>query len=346
MMRGCEHQQDWENFGCYDAEGNELQPYAPKRDWRVRCYDTTGEMRVCVIDSDHGALRIALTIGEQEQLFELRAKQVDQFQAALEATLVMIKSGGPDQSVRWEGHCYTRWDEPMCCLIEATQHDAVRISCVLSTYLKEFSLELREDQIGEFQVALAAGVEVCHIDVATHGEHRADDEADEAETVSPRGMEETPFAREINKMVTADAPERIAVVAEIGDRVDAMITAWCFTFPGRTEVISAGPGGVRGIFSTPEQALKLLSADGKAKLRLVSVIEAQKQAIVDEMLADLERAQRARDQALTERDELVTSMTQLRQELAEALTQAKTTQAEAERTRERLQTTADKLIAA
>jgi hypothetical protein len=183
-----------------------IQPFTAKRDWRVHCYDTTGSMRVCVIYTDHGALRIALTIGEQEQLFELRAEQADQFQAALEATLGMIKSGGPANPVRWEGHCYSSWNELMRCLIEATQYDAVRISCALrSTCWKEFSLELRQDQIREFQTALAAAMEVCHTDVATHGEHWADD-ADEPGAASPRGMEEPVFVEEINKMVVAGAP--------------------------------------------------------------------------------------------------------------------------------------------
>lgn len=259
--------------------GEAILPSAVNRDWRVHCYDTTGEIRVCVIDSDHDALRIALTIGEQEQLFELRAAQPDQFQAALEATLGITKANELEESVRWEGHCYSRWDEPMSCLIEATQHDAVRISCVLpSTWCKEFSLELREDQIREFQAALAAAMQVCRTDGATHAEHWAHDETEETEVVSPCGMEETVFTCEINKMVAADAPETIAVVAEIGDRVDAMITAWCFAFPDHAEVISAGPHGVRGSFSTPEHARKLLSAGGKTKLRLVSATEAHKQA--------------------------------------------------------------------
>jgi hypothetical protein len=66
----------------------------------------------------------------------------------------MIKPGGPDKPVRWEGHCYSRWDELMRCLIEATTHDAVRISCVLhSTGGQECFLELREDHIEEFQGA-------------------------------------------------------------------------------------------------------------------------------------------------------------------------------------------------
>jgi hypothetical protein len=119
-------------------------------------------------------------------------------------------------------------------------------------------------------------MEVCHTDVATHGEHWADD-ADEPGAASPRGMEEPVFVEEINKMVVAGAPETFAMVAEIGDRVDAMVTVWCVRFPDRTEVISNGPHGVRDSFQSLERALKLLSAGGKAKLRLVSVAEAQKQ---------------------------------------------------------------------
>jgi hypothetical protein len=255
-----------------------MQLSAANRDWRVRCYDATGAMRVCVIDSDHGALRIALIIGEQEQFFELQAGQVDQFRDGLEATLSVIKINGPDEPVRWVGHCYSRWGGLLCCLIEAAQHEVVRISCVAARIGRrgEWSFELRENQIGEFQAALTAAMKVCHTDIATHREHWADDEVDETE--APRGMEETPFAREINKMVAAEAPETIAVVAEIGDRVDAMITAWCFSFPDHAEVISAGPDGVRGSFSTPQRALKLLSAGGEATLRLVPVTEAQEQA--------------------------------------------------------------------
>ena len=132
-----------------------LQLYAPKRDWRVHCYDTTGAMRVCVIDSDHGAVRIALNISEREHLFELRVEQVDQFWAALKAQLSVIDSGGSDQEVRWQGECYSKWGEPRCCLIEAREHDAVRIACEW-----ECSLELRGDQIGQFQAALDAAMKV------------------------------------------------------------------------------------------------------------------------------------------------------------------------------------------
>jgi hypothetical protein len=249
------------------------------RDWRMHCYDTSGEIRACGIDSDHGAVRVALTIGEQEQFFELRGEQAAKFQAALNATLGTIKSGGSDKEVRWEGHCYNEWSELSDCLIEASEHDAVRIACVTApTDERDCSLELRGDQIEQFQATLAAAMEVCHADVAIHGEHWADDEADETEeVVSSRGMEEAVFVEEINKMVAAGAPKMFAMVAEIGDRVDAMITVWCVKFPDRTEVISDGPHGVRGSFQSLERARKLLSAGGKIKLRLVSVAEAQKQ---------------------------------------------------------------------
>lgn len=253
--------------------GEVLWPYVQKRDWRVHCYDITGAMRVCVVDSDHGAVRIGLNGGEWEQFFELRVEQVDQFWAALKALLSAMESGGSDQEVRWQGQCYNKWGEPRCCLIEVREHDAVRITCEC-----EYSLELRGDQIGQFQAALEAAMEVCHADVAIHGEHWADDEANKAEeTASPHGVEEAIFVEEINKMVAAEAPQMLALVAEIGDRVDAMITVWCVKFPDHTEVISAGPNSVRGSFSSVECAHKLLSAGLEAQLRLISVAEAQRQ---------------------------------------------------------------------
>jgi hypothetical protein len=193
---------------------------------------------------------------------------VDQFWAALKAQLSVIESDGSDQKVRWQGQCYSKWGEPRRCLIEAREHDAVRIACEW-----ECSLELRGDQIGQFQAALEAAMEVCHADVAIHGEHWAD----EVETVSPRGMKEAVFLEEVNKIVTDEAPQVFAVVAEIGDRIDAMVTVWCVKFSDHTEVISAGLNGVRGSFHSVERALKLLSAGDEAKLRLVSVTEAQKQ---------------------------------------------------------------------
>jgi hypothetical protein len=250
-----------------------LQPSAPRRDWRVHCYDTTGQLTVCVIDSDHGAVRVGLTAGEEERFFELRAEQAVQFQAALEATLVTIRDGGSHQAARWEGGCYNKWREPSDCLIEATQQDVVRISC-LATGERDWSLQLRKDQIKKFQVALAEAMKVFRMDLAIHGEHWADEEA---EVMSPCGMEEADFVRKINKMVAADAPETIALVAEIGDRSDAMTIGYGLKFPDLTQVITVGPDHVLGSFSSVERACKLLSAGGKSKIRSVSVAEAQKQ---------------------------------------------------------------------
>jgi hypothetical protein len=254
--------------------GEALQLSAPCRDWRVHCYDTIGQLAVCVIDSDHGAVRVGLTTGEEERFFELRAEQAVKFQAALEV-LGTIRDGGSPQAARWEGGCYNKWREPSDCLIEATQQDVVRIACV-ATGDRDWSLQLRNDQIGKFQVALAEAMEVFRMDLAIHGERWADED-EEAEVVSPCGMEEADFVRKINEMVAEDAPETIALVAEIGDRVDAMRIGYCLKLPHHATVIIDGPDHVRGSFSSVERACKLLSAGGKIKIRSVSVAEAQRQ---------------------------------------------------------------------
>src|SRR6476661_9484278 len=126
------------------CNGEGMAAFGSNRDWRVPCYDTAGQATVCGIDSDHGSVQIALTIGEQEQVFELRGEQAAKFQTALNATLDTIKSGGSDKEVRWEGHCYNGWSELSDCLIEAIEHDAVCITCVTTlTGERECSLELR-----------------------------------------------------------------------------------------------------------------------------------------------------------------------------------------------------------
>jgi hypothetical protein len=247
------------------------------RDWRIPCYDITGQVTVCVIDSDHGAVRIGLSGGEQERFFELRAEQVSQFQTGLECTLAMINAGASDEAARWEGRCYNRWGEPSRYQIKvATQRHAVYIACV-AVGERECCIELRKNQIGQFQATLAAAIQVCQTDLVIHGEHWADDEADETEAVPPQGMEESVFTQEINEMVAAEAPPIFAGVAEIEDRSDAVITAWGLKLPGRVEVVSAGPDGARGRFCSLEHARTLLSANGKIKYRIVSVAEAQKQ---------------------------------------------------------------------
>lgn len=254
--------------------GEAIQPSTANRDWRVHCHDTDGEPRVCIIDSDHGAVRLGLNIDGQEQFFELRAEQVIKFQVALEAILGMIEAGGSNEAARWQGHCYNSWGELGDCLIEVSKPDTVRVSCVTAqTSERECSLELQQEHIGQFRAALAASMGIFHADVAIHGKHWADDET---EGLPPRGMKEADFVEEINKMVATHAPQTLALVAEIGNRVDAMTMAWCVKFPDRTEVISDGPDGVRGSFHSVERAIRVLSAHGKVKVRVVSVTDAQK----------------------------------------------------------------------
>lgn len=246
------------------------------RDWRVPCYDITGQATVCIIGPHRDAVRIGLGSGEQERFFELRAEQVSQFQTGLECTLGMINAGVSDNAARWEGQCYNRWGEPSRYLIRVTQHHAVHIACV-AVGERECSLELRKDQIEQFQATLAAATQVFQTNLAIHSQHRVDDEADKTEAVLPQGTEESVSTQEINEMVAAEAPPIFAGVAEIEDRSDAIITAWGLKLPDRVEVVSAGPDGARGSFCSLEQTCKLLSANGRIKYRIVSVTEAQKQ---------------------------------------------------------------------
>jgi hypothetical protein len=275
----CSPREDLRLVWVDPAISSQVDVIPQTRDWRVPCYDITGQVTVCVIDSDHGAVRISLSSDEQELwFFELRAEQVSQFQTGLECTLAMINAGASDTAARWEGQCYNRWGEPSRYQIKAAaQRHAVHIACI-AVGERECCLELRNDQIGQFQAALAAAIQVFQIDLVIHGEHWANDEADETETGLPQGMEESVFTHEINEMVAAEAPPIFAGVAEIGDHSDAMITAWGLKLPGRIEVVSAGPDEARGSFCSLEHARKLLSANGKIKYRIVSVAEAQKQS--------------------------------------------------------------------
>jgi hypothetical protein len=247
------------------------------RDWRIPCYDIAGRAAVCVIDSDHGAVRIALGSGEQELwFFELRTEQVSQFQTGLECTLAMINAGVSEEAARWEGQCYNRWGEPSRYQIKAAaQRHAVHIACI-AVGERECCFELRKNQIEQFQATLAAAIQVFQDNLVIHGQHWTNDEVDETETGLPQDMEESVFTQEINEMVAAEAPPIFAGVAEIGDHSDVMITAWGLKLPGRVEVVSAGSDGARGSFCSLEHARKLLSANGKIKYRIVSVTEAQK----------------------------------------------------------------------
>lgn len=255
---------------------------APKRDWRVRCYGTEGELRECVIDSDHGALRISFTIGESEQLMELRADQVKEFHSALEAAINTLETGGVGedcpQRYNWSGQCYSSWSDLRLCSIKTTYHSALRIDCggVLPGE-KDCSLEFRADQIGEFRAAFDAALWVFKIDVSLYGEHWADEEdGDNCEELSPVCGEEL-FATEVNKMISEDAPRLFALVGEIGERVDAMTMVWGMDFGDHTQVISAGHSGVCGSFRSAERAHKILSAGAEMNIRLVWVNDAREQ---------------------------------------------------------------------
>jgi hypothetical protein len=241
--------------------GEIVQQTCPsKRDWWLSCFDIAGRVSVSVIDCDHGAVRIGIGVGEREDFFELRGEQVCAFREALRA-----------KPTRWEVRCFDRWGQPSRCLIEATQHGAVRIS---SGGIGEWEccLELRGEQVRRFQVALGEAIEVFYTDVAEHGHHWADDE----DLVVSRGMTESAFTQKVYKMVAAEAPSISALVAE-GERGDPVITAWCTSFADGTKVYSAGSDHVCGSFSSVERSQKILSAHGKTKLRVVSVAEERKQ---------------------------------------------------------------------
>jgi hypothetical protein len=266
--------------------GEALRPSAMQRDWRIHCYDASGVVRVCTVDSDHGAVRIGITSGERQEFFELRVEQVNKFWAGLVSTLGMIRSGGPDGTTHWRGQCHTQWGELSGCVIEVREQDAIRIAWVtmvagVVTVLpgaRECSLELRGDQIGVFQAALTAAMKICDTDIAIHGKHWADDETDETGVVSPPGMTETEFVNLIYEMAIADAPKRFAIVGEIGDRVDAIELAWGIKLSDHhIEVVSAGSDHVRTSFSSLEHVWRVLSLNGKIKIRIVPLDEPQRQ---------------------------------------------------------------------
>lgn len=262
------------------------QPSVVKRDWRVSCYDNDGQVAVCTIDSDHGAVQIGLTSGERQDFLELGVKQVNEFWTGLVSTLGMIRSGGSDWTSHWRGQCYTQWGELSDCVIEVREQNAIRIAWVtmvagvvtVPPSARECSLELRGDQVGVFEAALTAAMQVCDADVAIHGKHWADDETSEKETVSSPGMTEAEFVNMIYEMAITGAPKRFAIMGEIGDRVDAIELAWGIKFSDHhTEVVSIGSDHVQASFSSLRQAWKVFSINGKIKIRIVPVDEPQKQ---------------------------------------------------------------------
>jgi hypothetical protein len=159
-----------------------------------------------------------------------------------------------------DARAYTQWGEHSDCVTEVRERDAIRIAWVtvvagVVTVLpgaRECSLELRGDQVDVFEATLTAAMQVCHTDIAIHGRHWADDEA---EVMSPPGMTEAEFVDMIYEMAVADAPTRFAIIGEIGDRVDAIKLAWGMKLSDHhTEVVSVGSDHVRASFSSASMA--------------------------------------------------------------------------------------------
>ncbi len=239
---------------------------ALEREWQLGCYDIDGVVAQCVIDTDHGTLRIGLT-GALEKFFELRAEQVGKFRVAFDkAIMAMRVSVGGEGSHRPQLlQCYSNYRQPRVCSIQP-DHGALRITCVdLLTGTQDCFFELRAEQIGAFRAAFNAALEVFRTGSAMYSTRWAEESDDDSDTLSPIG-DDTLFTAEINTMVTEEAPHIFALVEEIEDRVDAEIIAWGMAFPDHVEIISAGSGGVRGVFRSAQRAQKLFSVCNPIRL--------------------------------------------------------------------------------
>lgn len=266
--------------------GEVVQSCVSQRDWRLECYDAHGVVAQCVIDTDHGALRIGLT-SALEKFFELRAEQVGRFRVAFDKAIMANRfNTGRESSHQQLLHCYSNDGKPRLYSIQP-ECGALHITCVdLFTGTQGFFLRLQAEQIGAFRVALNAALEVVRTDRAMYGTRWADDEEeDNLRGLSPLGNE-TQFASQINTMVTDEAPHLFALVEEVKDRVDAAIIAWGMAFSDHVEVISAGHSGIRGIFSTAQRAQRLLSTRHNL-IRLVWVTEVREHCLARMSLAEL-----------------------------------------------------------
>ncbi|MGH8412540.1 MAG: hypothetical protein ACRERT_15105 [Pseudomonas sp.] len=238
---------------------------AHHREWRVGCYDADGLVTQCVINTDHGAVRVGLDIGEKGRFFELRAEQVGKFRIGLDKAIMAtrIRAGGEGSHQQLLQY-YNNYRQPRVCAIKA-DHGALRITCGdLLAGTQDCFLELQEEQIGAFRVAFNAALEVFRTDSAIYGTQWADSE-DETDELSPIGNEEL-FTAEINSMVVENAPRRFALCEEIGDRVDAVIVAWGISFDDHAEIISAAHDGAWGRFRSAEKARQLLSRHSTIRL--------------------------------------------------------------------------------
>lgn len=78
--------------------------------------------------------------------------------------------------------------------------------------------------------------------------------------------DEHEFAAIVEGMVADEAPRLFAVVQEYGERVDAVIAAWGMAFPDHAEIVAHQ---LRMSVRDPESALRMFTADGHIRARLV-----------------------------------------------------------------------------
>lgn len=244
-----------------------------RREWRLECYDADGGVTQCVIDTDHGDLRIGLT-GALEKFFELRADQVGKFRVAFDKAIMANRTntgGESSHQQQWLLHCYSNYHEPRTCVIRI-RDGTLQITCAdILTGTHDCFLELRAEQIGKFRTALNTALDVVRTDRTIYGTGWADDEQqdDNPEGLPPLG-DDTQFTSQINTMVTEEAPRMFALVEEIKDRADAVIIAWGMAFPDHVEIMSAGRGRVRGMFNSAQRAQQLFSVCNPIRLVWVS----------------------------------------------------------------------------
>lgn len=250
-----------------------------RRDWRVDCYNAKGKRGVCIIDSDHGAIRIGLA-GGQEEFVELQGKWVNKFQAALDVASLGSSSGGSESPKNRWVKCAGNWGEEKICSVVASysaiaSYNDLRIVLIAAaTGQQQCFLELRGKAADEFCTAFRAARNVFHADVAIYGEDWADEPTHKSVDLTklPPSDDDTELAAEIGQMVASQAPRRFALCAEIGDCVaDSMTIAWGMAFDNKADVISVGPHGVRGVFNSAESARRMFSLHDKIRIRLVWV---------------------------------------------------------------------------
>ncbi|MCE7011835.1 hypothetical protein LWC34_54840 [Kibdelosporangium philippinense] len=88
----------------------------------------------------------------------------------------------------------------------------------------------------------------------------------------PAGMpplcDEVEFVKIVGEVVANDAPRRFAVVAEYGDRVDAMCVAWGLAFERFAFAVSLN-GHKQYLATEPESVLPYFRVEGRVTPRLI-----------------------------------------------------------------------------